>query len=181
MRQDSLESRLEKQLQICYPFTEAFIGRVDRIVPFLPMSGGDPEIHPLFGEMITVAKLLIEREQEKLERNLGMEQRISASTKESMAKIIVSEAVVEGGVRAIKKLVEKKVGKKVRHQSMLERGGIAGGSKIQFSASEPKKMIDFRVQEAKSAPAEDQSKDADVGFDLKNEKIDDCSDNELYD
>jgi ATP-dependent Clp protease ATP-binding subunit ClpA len=143
-----LETMVRKKLQQTYPFTGAFMGRVGRVVPFLPMANGDPEEHALLGEMVTVAKLLIEREQEKLSAGgkLDVTQLVSSSMKHKMAKIIVKEAIVEAGVRSIQKGVETKMGKRVMHSLLLERGGIKRGSQIRYSANEDEKKIDFRVE-----------------------------------
>jgi hypothetical protein len=62
---EELQASVRRQLHVSAPFTGAFVGRIGAVVPFLPMCNEDPDVHPLKGEMMTVAKLLIEREQEK--------------------------------------------------------------------------------------------------------------------
>ena len=143
-----LESSVRKKLQNTYPFTAAFMGRIGRVVPFLPMANGDTERHPLKGEMMTVAKLLIEREQEKLassSTSLDVHQLVSAKTKHRMARIIVNDAIVEAGVRSIQKGVEVKMGNRMMHSLLLETGGIKKGAKVSYSATEEDNKIDFRV------------------------------------
>jgi ATP-dependent Clp protease ATP-binding subunit ClpA len=146
--QSVLECNIRKKLQKTYPFTDAFMGRVGRVVPFLPMANGDPKAHILQGEMITVAKLLIEREQEKLSMRSGVDvnQLVSSSTKHRMAKIIVQESIVEAGVRSIQKGVETKMGNRMIHALLLEQGGITQGGQVRYSANEEERRIDFRTE-----------------------------------
>lgn len=65
-QQGALESLIRQKLQKTNPFTDAFIGRVDRIVPFLPLARGGPADKPLLDESMTVAKIFIEREQDRM-------------------------------------------------------------------------------------------------------------------
>ena len=98
---EALEHTLRGKLSRLYPFTDAFIGRVNHIVPFLPMARADTSVaHSLMGELATVAKILIEKEQAKVD-SLDVEQSINIQTKDKMAKIIVQEAIPEAGVRSI--------------------------------------------------------------------------------
>ena len=147
---DFLENRVKKELQVTYPFTEAFMGRVGPVVPFFPMSAGDPKNHPLLGESMTVAKLLIERQQEKFMAEKGREgvcQIISAKTKHDMARIIVDGAIVEAGVRAIQQGVDRKMGNRMMNALAREKQGIKDGSHVRYSASTEEKKIDFRIEE----------------------------------
>jgi ATP-dependent Clp protease ATP-binding subunit ClpA len=98
-----LESVVRKRLQGTHPFTSAFMGRVGRVVPFLPMANGDSAKHSLLGETVTVAKYLIEREQDKLTaaETFGVCQLVSSRTKHRMANIIARDAIPEAGVRHI--------------------------------------------------------------------------------
>jgi len=149
-----LEGRIRSSLRYRFPFTDAFIGRVGRIVPFLPMANGDPEIqHPLLGEMMTVAKLLIERQQEKYASSASADirQLVSAKTKHRMARIIVKDAIPEAGVRSIQKLVEARMGDRMVHTMLLERGGIPQGSEVEYFAKEEEEKIDFRTKQAGSS------------------------------
>jgi ATP-dependent Clp protease ATP-binding subunit ClpA len=145
----TFEGSTRNKLRQTYPFTDAFIARVGRVVPFIPMANGNANGHPLLGEMMTVAKLLIERQQEKFMSvgKLDVKQVVSASVKHSMAKIIVSEAIPEAGVRSIQKGVETKMGKRVVNALCLEKGGIKPGAHVHYSASEEEKKIDFRVEQ----------------------------------
>jgi hypothetical protein len=87
---DDLEKRgtdlslfILKKLQFTYPFTPA-LGRIGRIVPFLPMARGISEIDGVMhGESLTVAKVRINRQQEKLARGslTDVTKLVSASTK----------------------------------------------------------------------------------------------------
>jgi MoxR-like ATPase len=149
---EDLADRLRKRLTCTYPFTKAFIGRVGRIIPFLPMANGDPEReHPLLGEMMTVAKLLIERQQEKYASGTttNVHQLISTKTKHRMAKIVVKDTIPEAGVRSIQKGVEAKMGDRMMHALCLEEGGISHDSTITYFAKEDEKKIDFRLLESK--------------------------------
>lgn len=61
---------IEKRLQRSYPFTSAGVGRIGCFVPFLPMSSttedDDGSGNLLRHEIMTMAKMLIEREQENV-------------------------------------------------------------------------------------------------------------------
>jgi hypothetical protein len=107
------------------------------------------------GEMMTVAKILIEREQDSMtavtcDRGAWascVKQNMSSQTKDKMARIIVREAVAEAGVRSIQKGVAAKMGKSVLHSLLLEKGGIKDGSTVRYSASVDDSKVDFRVEE----------------------------------
>ena len=145
-----LSLKVRNTLQFSYPFTEAFIGRIDRVVPFLPMANGLPEVDGIMqGECMTVAKLLIEREQEKFAATsfADVKQFISPRTKHQMAKIVVKEAVREAGVRSIQMAVEQQMGNRVLDSVLLEKGGIEDGSHVRYYTREEEKAIDFRVEE----------------------------------
>jgi ATP-dependent Clp protease ATP-binding subunit ClpA len=156
--QFSVEKTIRQKLQSTHPFTDAFMGRVGRIVPFFPMaksSSNDADSHPLMGEMMTVAKILIEREQDSVtavtrDRGAwasGVKQNMSSQTKDKMAKIIVRESVPEAGVRSIQKGVTAKMGKRILHSLLLEKGGIKDGSTVRYSATVDDSKVDFRVEE----------------------------------
>ena len=68
-----------------------------------------------------------------------------------MAKIIVHDAIPEAGVRSIEKLVASKMGNRLLHSVLLEKGGIQQGSKVEYHAREEEKLIDFRTQECGAA------------------------------
>ena len=75
---------------------------------------------------MTVAKFLIERQQDKFSNSASavVDQLVTAKTKHRMAKIIVNGAIPEAGVRSIQKGVETKMGDKMIHSLLLENGGI---------------------------------------------------------
>jgi ATP-dependent Clp protease ATP-binding subunit ClpA len=154
-----LESMVRKKLQKTHPFTDAFMGRVGRVVPFLPMANGDPEENALLGEMVTVAKLLIEREQEKLclGGKVNVSQLVSSSTKHKMAKVIVKEAIVEAGVRSIQTGVETKMGNRMMHSLLLEKGGIKSGGEVRYSVNEEEKKVYFRIETSGTREDKDDS------------------------
>ena len=150
-----LETLLRHKLQRTYPFTDAFVARVDRIVPFLPLArgttgsgdpgGSDEDLphHPLLGESMTVAKMLIEREQEKArQEDMSVVQSISARNKHTMAKLVVMDSIAEAGVRSLQKLVATTMGHRMKHALLLERGGIDRGSSVRYSANESDRKID---------------------------------------
>mmetsp|Transcript_45479 Transcript_45479/g.67564 ORF Transcript_45479/g.67564 Transcript_45479/m.67564 type:complete len:621 (-) Transcript_45479:249-2111(-) len=143
---DKYTSTVRRQLRKTYPFTDGFIGRINMVVPFVPMSNHDPAQNILFGEMDCVAKLLIEREQDRLEEcsGISIRQEISPRTKHRMARIIVTNAIVEAGVRSVQKEVETHMGNKMIHSLMLEKGGVNKDALVQYSADEAGKKIDFR-------------------------------------
>ncbi|KAL3910464.1 MAG: hypothetical protein SGILL_007677 [Bacillariaceae sp.] len=150
-KQQELEFLLRCELQSKYPFTDAFIARVDRIVPFLPMARGvDPAIdHPLMAEAMTVAKMLIEKEQNKLQNadlQLSVIQTISARNKHSMAKLAVAGSIEEAGVRSIQKYVATAMGHQMKHALLLKDGGIASGSEVRYAADEETMMVDWRLE-----------------------------------
>jgi ATP-dependent Clp protease ATP-binding subunit ClpA len=145
-----LSTKIRGILQFSYPFTEAFLGRVGRVVPFLPMAKGDPNtLGVIHGESMAVAKILIERQQEKLSRSstADVQQLVSSTTKHQIAKIVVKEAIQEAGVRAIQTAVEKKMGDRIMNALLLERGGIEGGSRVRYFAKEDAQAVDFRVED----------------------------------
>jgi len=161
---DDLEGRLRNALRYHYPFTDAFVGRIGRIVPFLPMANGDPETeHPLLGESMTVAKLLIERQQEKYASasSANIQQLMTAKTKHRMARIIVRDAIPEAGVRSLQKLVETKMGDRMVHSLLLEQGGISEGSKVEYFAKEEEKRIDFRIKDRGNGDVVESDKESD--------------------
>eukprot|EP00956_Cyclotella_meneghiniana_P031527 scaffold83063_cov37-Cyclotella_meneghiniana.AAC.2 len=142
-----LEAALRSSLRSKHPFDDAFIGRVSRIVPFLPMSKETADSrHPLLGEMMTITKMMIEREQEKFvdEECFGIEQVIDPETKHAMATIIVDDSIRETGVRSIVSQVSTHMSHRVLHSSLLEKGGVHKGATVQYAAREEEGVIDFR-------------------------------------
>ena len=142
-----LERKVRSTLQTTSPFNGAFVARVGGVVPFLPMSNKVDYEDPLLGEMMTVAKMFIEREQENpsaVGELAEVEQQITTETKHRMAELIVREAIPEAGVRAIRKDVEEKMGDRILHSLLLERGGIGGGSCVSYAALEDGR-VQFRV------------------------------------
>eukprot|EP00550_Attheya_septentrionalis_P010615 CAMPEP_0198306876 /NCGR_PEP_ID=MMETSP1449-20131203/58635_1 /TAXON_ID=420275 /ORGANISM="Attheya septentrionalis, Strain CCMP2084" /LENGTH=656 /DNA_ID=CAMNT_0044009437 /DNA_START=2430 /DNA_END=4400 /DNA_ORIENTATION=- len=145
---DDLSFKVGRKLQITNPFTDAFIGRVGKLIPFLPMgssNSNNPE--PLLGEMKVIAKLIIEREVEKItggRKDLKMGVIISPETKDQMADNIVKHSIPESGVRGIQKFAREKVTKKLMSKCVLEKkkGGVGNGSILTFSADSQK--IRFR-------------------------------------
>ena len=139
-------------LQFRYPFTEAFMGHVGRVIPFFHLADGDLKDDLMRGEAMTVAKLLIERQQEKLENDgqFGVTQQVTSEVKHSMASIIVSRAIREAGVRSIQGLVEREMGNRVMHSLLLERNGLKNGAQVNYSARIDDKRIDFRVDDSGS-------------------------------
>ena len=54
--QHDIERRVQQKLQMSFPFTDAFIGRVGGVVPFLPVANEvnlEEGKDPLLGEMMT--------------------------------------------------------------------------------------------------------------------------------
>ncbi|KAL3926268.1 MAG: hypothetical protein SGARI_005664 [Bacillariaceae sp.] len=146
-----LETVLRVQLQSTHPFTDAFIGRIDRIVPFLPLARGSDlsKDHPLTNEAMTAAKILIEKEQQKLQNDeleLNVVQTISASDKHSMAKLAVALSIEEAGMRSIQKYVATQMGHQMKHALLLEDGGIESGSEVKYAADEEAMRVDWRVE-----------------------------------
>jgi ATP-dependent Clp protease ATP-binding subunit ClpA len=169
-----LSLRIRSKLQFTRPFTPAFLGRIGRIVPFLPMARGMPEIDGVMhGESLTVAKLLIERQQEKFANCsfTDVTQLVSANTKDKIAKIVIKEAIMEAGVRAIQTVVKQKMENRLLNSVLLEKGGIEEGSRIRYFTQEEfrSQEIDFRVEELNESKAEETSDDA---FDMVGEDAD---------
>lgn len=160
-----VERRIRTVLQHRYPFTGAFIGRISRVVPFFPMASGDLDEGLLQGEMMVIAKLFIEREQERLNMN-GMfmvDQSVSAKEKHKMARMIVAQSNPESGVRSIQNGIEAHMGKKMRHLLLVEKGGIRSGAEVRYWANESEKKIGFNIDKSgtkKSLKAEDDEEDA---------------------
>jgi len=144
------ESRLRNMLRSTFPFDDAFIGRVGRVIPFLPLARGHPGFqHPLLCNMMTIAKVLIEKEQEKYVDidTVDVEQLVSSKTKHKIANIIVQDAIPEAGVRSIEKLFGSRMGDRLLHSVLLEKGGIQQGSKVEYHAKEDDKQIDFKTKQ----------------------------------
>jgi DNA polymerase III delta prime subunit len=142
----SFESRIRKKLQNVDPFTKAFMGRVGSVVPFLPMSNGNCDEQDeclLAAETTVIAKYLIEREQECLTVNQVMK----PATKAKIARIVVTDAVEEAGVRGIQKLVRDHMSKRVMHALLKEKGGIEENCTVAFSADVESRKTEFRIQE----------------------------------
>lgn len=94
MLAEDLQLVVHRRLQVSRPFTGAFMGRITAVVPFLPMCNDDPDDHLLKGEMMAVAKLLIEREQDKISSGselLHLNQTLTPSTKRSMRLLLLAE------------------------------------------------------------------------------------------
>lgn len=165
---EELQANVRRQLQVSAPFTGAFVGRIGTVVPFLPMCNEDPDEHPLNGEMMTVAKLLIEREEEKISGGselMQLNQILTPATKHSMATILVQGAIPEAGVRSLQKRVGDHLGKKLLHARLLESGGIQTGSDIRYHSSVAERSIGFRMMSSGKrgeSPDEEECRDADV-------------------
>mmetsp|Transcript_37217 Transcript_37217/g.86817 ORF Transcript_37217/g.86817 Transcript_37217/m.86817 type:complete len:130 (-) Transcript_37217:108-497(-) len=89
-------------------------------------------------EMCTVAKMFIEREEEKVRgglKDIELNVNISSKEKEKMAIHILKTTDAESGVRGIQKCVKRKVSKKLMAKCALEEksGGIKSGSSVKFS------------------------------------------------
>ncbi|KAL3918136.1 MAG: hypothetical protein SGILL_004379 [Bacillariaceae sp.] len=150
-KQQELELLLRHALQTTHPFTDAFIARVDRIVPFLPLARGvDTSVdHALMHEALTVAKIMIEREQEKMQNpnlHLSVVQTVSATNKHSIATLAVQGSIEEAGVRSIQKYVANKMSDQILHAVLLEDGGIESGSEVRYSADEDASTVDWRLE-----------------------------------
>eukprot|EP00931_Biecheleriopsis_adriatica_P106493 TRINITY_DN80930_c0_g1_i1.p1 TRINITY_DN80930_c0_g1~~TRINITY_DN80930_c0_g1_i1.p1 ORF type:complete len:730 (-),score=148.10 TRINITY_DN80930_c0_g1_i1:42-2183(-) len=145
---DVLERTVRTCLQSSYPFTSAFVGRVGAVIPFLPMCDRSPAKHPLLGELMTVTKLLMEREQEKLSLSTGsqlayIDQLISPVEKDKMAEIIVSESIPSMGVRCVQKLVGDRMSRQIIHRCALKKGGLQRNSAVEYHADVRDKDIYF--------------------------------------
>jgi hypothetical protein len=154
-------------LQHTYPFTEAFIGRVGKVVPFFHLADGDLKNDVIRGEAMTAAKLLIEREQEKLDGDgkFGVSQLVTAATKHSMATIVVNGAIKQAGVRSIQQRVETEMGRRMKHSLLLEEDGLNSGAHVTYSARLEDWAIDYRVETSGSRaqnPGEGWSDDTDL-------------------
>lgn len=163
---ESLESAVRKQLQSCYPFTDAFLGRISSVIPFLPLSNGDPDENILLGEMLTISKCFIEMDIETMRREGGLMNLTPSVTykeKHKMAKVIVSHAVPSAGVRSIEKCVKNELEKKLLHDCLIKKGGIGRGSSVRFHCDEVRKTIGHQamgkalVREEESADSEERS------------------------
>mmetsp|Transcript_10167 Transcript_10167/g.25511 ORF Transcript_10167/g.25511 Transcript_10167/m.25511 type:complete len:485 (+) Transcript_10167:807-2261(+) len=147
-RANQLQSQLRSSLKQTVPFTSASIGRIDSVVPFLPMANGDSEKCILQGEVVTVAKVLIERSQKLLDTNESIDvfTIMTPSVKESIARIEAAEHEVDEGVRSIERAVDDKVKKQVMASMLEAKGGVKEGSLVQFFASVHENNVDFRVE-----------------------------------
>jgi ATP-dependent Clp protease ATP-binding subunit ClpA len=148
---EMLTSRLEKDVRLrlsrTHPFTEAFIARVGKVIPFLPLAKGNDAEEPLMGEMLAIAKHMIDVETDKLASSgvMDVKQLVSAKTKHGMAKLVVEAAVPEAGARSIQKCVNDQMGKKMSNVLCRKKGGISAGSSVRYSVNMDEKKIDFVV------------------------------------
>jgi len=129
------------------------------VIPLLPMCDRSPEQHPFLGELMTVTKLLIEREQEKLSMSSGsqlacIEQIINPVEKNKMAEIIVKDCISSAGVCGAQKLVSDRMSRQIVHRCALKKGGLRQNSVVEFFADECDKEIYFSKV---GATSEDQS------------------------
>lgn len=148
MHGHELESKIQKALQSTYPFTSAFLGRVNCFVPFLPMSTAvDPIDSILDCEMMVIAKLLIEREKENVENasRMMVTTDLDSQMKHSLASFIVKKSSAETGVRSIQTNVEKYIGKQLMDRCLLDVGGLSIGSEVRFSVDDDSNRISFRA------------------------------------
>ena len=148
---DEFSSQILSKLQTTFPFTAAFVGRISKVIPFLPMARGHDDFaeEPLLQEMKTVAKLIIEREEEAVtggREDICMKVGISPVVKDQMANTIVRNSIPQAGVRGIQKVARDKVSKKLMHKCVLEKkkGGIGNGSSLTFSVDKDQDRIRFR-------------------------------------
>ena len=121
-----LERKIEARIQTTVPFTKAFVGRIVAFVPFLPMSEelSSAPTDLLHCEMLTVAKLLIEKEQDSVELGTSLaffKQIMTSAVKYDMAKAIVRMSNQEAGVRSIQKYVHKHMGRQLMHQCLVTK------------------------------------------------------------
>lgn len=150
----NLESTLRRSLQYTHPFTEAFIGRVGGIVPFLPLARNDvnkleeSKESLLLDEMLTITKILIDKQQDECleDENIQVDQLIDSNTKHSIAKIIVQRAIPEAGVRHIEKLVKDEMGERLLDSILRKKTGIKSGSTVTYHTHDGD--IRFRPSEA---------------------------------
>lgn len=145
-----LEAEIQHSLQATHPFTSAFIGRVNAFVPFLPMACETRDNHGslLEYEMMTVAKMLLEREKDKIDLGgelLQMKQVLTSEVKHKMAKAIVRKAVPEAGVRSIQKGVHENMSQELMHRCLLVKGGISHGSTIDYDVDSTDGQFLFRM------------------------------------
>ena len=72
---------------------------------------------------------------------------MSPREKDRIAKIVVKGAIPEAGVRAIQKGVDEKMGERILHSLLLEKGGIKDGSHVRYFTREEMQEVDFRVED----------------------------------
>lgn len=164
----SLEGSVRSELLMSYPFTDAFLGRIGCVVPFLPLSNGDFEKTPLLGEMITIAKYSIERDLDSLEKNsdmLNTAPTVSYSEKHKMTKVIVENAIPSAGVRSIQRCVKDELDDEILHDCLLKKGGISHDSVVKYRCDEPQKVITYQVKGKGNAADDSGERDSDLASD----------------
>ncbi|KAL3787259.1 hypothetical protein HJC23_004133 [Cyclotella cryptica] len=125
------ESRLRGALSSAHPFTDAFIGRIGKAIPFFPISNGDPDENPLIQlEMMTVIKVMIEKEQERYSDSINTI--VTPQIKHQMAAEIQRKLHPQAGVRSVEKLVKSVMSEELEHLTFLSDGGIEKGSTVQY-------------------------------------------------
>lgn len=181
---DMLEADINKNLRDKKPFTKAFLGRIDAIIPFLPLSAyADNKDKPkLLEESLTITKILIDQEQDKIQdpgNFLRNETNIPIKTKHEIAQIIVKKAVPDAGVRALQKGVQTKMGDRLLLGCLQEKGGISRESEVYFFTDMEESKIDMYSGEPSRTQGSKLSMEDDIGI----EKLglqDDIEDTDLF-
>jgi hypothetical protein len=92
--------------------------------------------------------MFIEREQENpsaVRELADVEKQITTETKHQIAELIVCEVIPEARNRG-------KMGDRILHSLLLERGGIGGGSRVSYSALEDGR-VQFRILDSSDREA----------------------------
>jgi ATP-dependent Clp protease ATP-binding subunit ClpA len=142
--QHPIQALLRLELHDTPPFNATFVGRVDKVVPFFPMpnvSLDDETTHPLLHEKMTVAKMLVEQQ---LERVIGgVTQEMTAEAKHGIAKIIVRESISREGVRSLQRGASERMGDRVLHSRLLDRDGIKAGRSARYAVNVEESSVDL--------------------------------------
>jgi MoxR-like ATPase len=157
-----LQSLLRMEIHGTPPFNDAFVGRVDKIVPFFPMPSVSLDVegtHPLLHEKMTVAKMMIEQQLEKVIG--GVTQEITAEAKHGIAKIIVRESVAHEGVRSIQRGASERTSARILHSLLVDEGGIKVGRSARYDVNVEESSVDL-LQAKKSRRGKSSSVRAEV-------------------
>mmetsp|Transcript_14116 Transcript_14116/g.38993 ORF Transcript_14116/g.38993 Transcript_14116/m.38993 type:complete len:531 (-) Transcript_14116:1667-3259(-) len=174
----NLNNEIHSRLKSTYPFSLPFLGRVSKFIPFTPLCAdtiddASNSSSLLRSEMMTITKLLIERERDRVaaghQSSLQVSPILPSSTIHDMAKSIVERADASAGVRSIEKSVRDKISSQLMHESLRLKGSISPQSRVRFSV---RRNGVFDIRMADDSTLSDQNGDGYENDSSEDESVD---------